>query len=54
LPSPQAQLTAAFERCLGRPPQSEELQLLMDYAGQHGLANASRLLFNLNEFAFVD
>ena len=37
-----------------REPREEESRLLVDYAAQHGLANACRLIFNMNEFVFVD
>ena len=44
----------AFFRTVGREPNSSEAADLVAYAKQHGLANACRLLFNLNEFSFVD
>ena len=44
----------AFREALAREPSLEERQSLTAYAQQHGLANACRVLFNLNEFAFVD
>ena len=44
----------AFRLALGRAPTAEEQINLTVYATQHGLANACRVLFNLNEFAFVD
>jgi mono/diheme cytochrome c family protein len=43
-----------FRRALNRRPAAEEKQMLVDYARQFGLANACRVLFNLNEFTFVD
>jgi hypothetical protein len=48
------QITAAYRLALGRAPAPEERTLLCDYARKHGLANACRLIFNTNEFAFVD
>lgn len=48
------QVERAFVQALSRPPTAAELPVLIDYAQQHGLANYCRLLFNLNEFAFVD
>ena len=45
---------AAFREALARAPSSEEKANLAAYAQQHGLANACRVIFNLNEFAFVD
>jgi hypothetical protein len=48
------QLKAAFGIALARSPDDQELQTLREYAQRHGLANACRLIFNLNEFVFVD
>jgi hypothetical protein len=39
---------------IGRPPTTMELRSLKTYSDQHGLANACRLIFNLNEFAYLD
>ena len=49
-----AAVSEAFFRATGRPPTTEETSDLVAYASNHGLANACRLLFNLNEFSFVD
>ncbi len=49
-----AQIAFAFQTALGRAPSEQESQTLTAYAEQHGLANACRLLFNANEFLFVD
>jgi len=49
-----AKVDRAFREALARPPSPEEKANLAAYAQQHGLANACRVLFNLNEFAFVD
>ncbi len=51
---PAAQVSAAFRLALGRPPTAEDQRVLTRYAQQHGLAGACRVLFNLNEFVFVD
>jgi hypothetical protein len=51
---PTAAVSEAFFRATGRPPTPEETSDLVAYAAKHGLANACRLLFNLNEFSFVD
>ena len=48
------QVRLAFRQALGRDPATEEHAALVAYVGQHGLANACRLVLNLNEFAFVD
>ena len=44
----------AFWLALGRAPEKEELEELERYAVKHGLSAAARLIFNLNEFAYVD
>jgi hypothetical protein len=38
----------------GRVPSNEEENLLMEYAGEHGLQNLCRALFNLSEFTYLD
>jgi hypothetical protein len=40
--------------CFGRTPTPTEAQRLSDYAQRHGLENLARLLFNSNEFLFLD
>jgi hypothetical protein len=54
LPDRSAQVRRAYELTLGRPPSDAEARRLAGYTGRHGLANACRLLFNCNEFLFVD
>jgi hypothetical protein len=49
-----AQIVRAYELALGRPPSALETTRLVEYADKHGLANSCRLLFNCNEFLFVD
>jgi hypothetical protein len=49
-----AQVDAAFRLALGRLPTPEETASLSAYAQRHGLVNLCRLLFNANEFVFVD
>jgi mono/diheme cytochrome c family protein len=48
------QITRAFELALSRAPTNEERVALTSYAKENGLANACRLILNLNEFSFVD
>ena len=43
-----------FSLAFGRAPSDPERGALEQYIAQHGLANACRLIFNLNEFSFVD
>jgi hypothetical protein len=51
---PRARIPRAFVSALGRPPRATERDALAGYAQKHGLANACRLLFNTNEFLFID
>ena len=44
----------AMRLTVGRTPSAEEEQKLAAYAGQHGLSNLCRLLFNLSEFVYID
>ncbi len=48
------QVKAAVRLALARHPSADELERLTAYAKKHGLANACRLILNLNEFVFVD
>jgi hypothetical protein len=50
----ERQLTAAWRTALGRSPAAGELAALATYVREHGLANACRVILNLNEFVFVD
>ena len=51
---PGKQIEFACELAYGRPPRKDEATLLESYAKQHGLMNVCRLIFNSNEFMFVD
>jgi hypothetical protein len=53
-PKLPGQIAAAFELALARAPSHRELTALVAYAQQHGLANACRVIVNMNEFLFVD
>jgi hypothetical protein len=48
------QIAAACRLALGREPRPEESEALVAYAARHGLAAACRVLFNTNEFMFID
>ena len=48
------QLSAAIRLTLQRDPTDHERTVLTNYARQHGLPNACRVLLNSNEFLFVD
>jgi mono/diheme cytochrome c family protein len=51
---PKGQIEAAYRLALGRAPSAEERMALVGYLQKHGLANVCRLLFNTNEFMFID
>jgi len=48
------QVAAAYEMAFGRRPTPSEQSQLTQYALSHGLSAACRLLFNANEFVFLD
>jgi hypothetical protein len=50
----EARIREAYRLALSREPTERELAALTELAEVHGLANACRVIFNLNEFAFVD
>lgn len=50
----KAQVDHAVRLALGRRPTATESAQLAALAAEHGLANACRVLLNLNEFTFVD
>lgn len=52
--TPARQVDAAFRLAFGRSPAADERTAMTAYVERHGLANACRLLFNANEFLFVD
>jgi hypothetical protein len=53
-PDSVGRLSAAFELTVGRPPGPDEADVLADFARRHGWANLGRLLFNSNEFLYVN
>ncbi len=48
------QITRAYELALSRPPRETERAKLTAHAERHGLASACRVIFNSNEFMFLD
>ncbi len=48
------QIVVAFQLVLSRDPVMDELDDFENYIDNHGLENFCRLVFNLNEFVFVD
>jgi cytochrome c553 len=51
---PADQIQQLFLRALGRVATAEEVAAIEPYLEEHGLENVCRLIFNLNEFLFVD
>ncbi len=49
-----AQIRMAYRLALGRDGSASEVQRLAEYAARNGMVNATRLLFNSNEFVFID
>ncbi len=50
----QRQITCCFQKAFGRLPQASELQWGQDFVSRFGLAELCRVVFNSNEFLFVD
>ncbi|MCP4189190.1 MAG: DUF1553 domain-containing protein [Planctomycetaceae bacterium] len=48
------QVDLAYQLALNRDPEKNERDSLTQLATEHGLANVCRVIFNLNEFLFVD
>jgi hypothetical protein len=53
-PDVSGQIEEAYLLTLARKPTAKESKLLVDYADRFGLANACRVIFNSNEFLFID
>jgi hypothetical protein len=53
-PDLATQIDLACELAWGRPPTVTEAKALLGYATKHGMANTCRVLFNGNEFMFVN
>jgi hypothetical protein len=51
---PSEQVRFAFRLAYGRLPSELESTIVTAYTRRHGLVNTCRLLFNTNEFLFVD
>jgi hypothetical protein len=50
----KAQVQHAFQLAVQREPSATEVEKLLPFARQHGVASLCRLLFNTSEFMFVD
>jgi hypothetical protein len=48
------QVKRAVEMAYGQSASPQQVQALRAYAVRHGLANLCRLIFNSNEFLFVN
>jgi len=51
---PALQVAAGYRLALSRLPTDREAAALVEYIGQFGLEAGCRVIFNLNEFVFVD
>jgi hypothetical protein len=51
---PEGQVAAAVRVALDRTPTADETRKLSEFTRTFGLAETCRLLFNLNEFVFID
>ncbi|MGD9723953.1 MAG: PSD1 and planctomycete cytochrome C domain-containing protein [Pirellulales bacterium] len=49
-----SQIDAAYRLALARPPGAQEAAAVLQFAERFGLAAACRVIFNSNEFVFVD
>jgi hypothetical protein len=50
----ESQIERAYQLALARDPRISEREELVQFAREHGMANACRLILNLNEFVFAD
>ncbi len=53
-PQLRAQIQTAHREAYGRTATEQEVEALAAHARSHGLENVARLIFNSNEFVFVD
>ena len=53
-PDLPGQIAVVYQLALGRSPSKEEAGDLLVYAKKHGLPNLCRLVFNSNEFMFLN
>ena len=52
--NPTDRLEEAFLPALSRLPNEDETKEWLTYVEQHGWANACRLIFNMNEFGYIN
>jgi hypothetical protein len=53
-PSVREQINRAYELAMGRAPTESERARLAAHVERHGLASTCRIIFNSNEFMFLD
>ena len=53
-PTPTSRSSRLGDLRLDRIHNRTEMETMVEYADRCGLANACRLIFNMNEFVFVD
>ena len=51
---PASQVRHAFRLALVREPSWAELEAAVEFVGEHGLGSLCRVLFNSNEFLYVE
>jgi len=51
---PEAQVNDAWHRAFGRMPKDDEKKLALDYLSRNSLPRLCLLIFNMNEFIYVD
>ena len=52
--TPEELIRQAVRLAFGRDPSPREIDILTGHANRHGMVNVCRLLFNCNEFMFVN
>ena len=53
-PDPAKQIDLAYRLALARPPNPAETAAMLDFLKRESLEQMCRVIFNLNEFAYVD
>ena len=53
-PDPARRVDRAYALAFGRPPRDDERARAVDFAARNGWPTFARLLFNTNEFLFID
>ena len=53
-PNNDTRVEAAFQMTLSRAPLKQEREAMTRFIEAHGLPSFSRLMFNLNEFVYIN